>query len=161
MRKQRCRSASRFFVVTAKLISAFVFATEIVHFLFFLNPKFQASSLLLCLYSSVCVRPVRKPHCWFSHEAAQMLFDRLDKINVFYSKYQPHHEKTNILHMPKQRQSAKLISAFVFVTRIVHFFNFLNSKFPAPCHLLYLYSLVCVIPVQKPHCWFSHDAAQL
>ena len=33
--------------VTAKLISAFVFATRIVHFLFYLNPKFQASSLLL------------------------------------------------------------------------------------------------------------------
>ena len=35
------------FTVTAKLISAFVFATRIVQFLFFLNPKFQASSLLL------------------------------------------------------------------------------------------------------------------
>ena len=41
--------------------------------LFFLNPKFQASSLLLCLYSPVCVGPVRKPHCWFSHEAAQII----------------------------------------------------------------------------------------
>ena len=30
--------------VTAKLISAFVFATRIVQFLFYLNPKFQASS---------------------------------------------------------------------------------------------------------------------
>ena len=59
------------FAVTAKLISVFVFATRIVHFLFFLNPKFQASSLLLKLYRPVCVRPVRKPHCWFSHEAAQ------------------------------------------------------------------------------------------
>ena len=39
--------------------------------LFFLNPKFQASTLLLWLYSLVCVRPVRKPHCWFSHEVAQ------------------------------------------------------------------------------------------
>ena len=38
MRKQRRRSASR--------ISAFDFATRIVHFLFFVNPKFQASSLL-------------------------------------------------------------------------------------------------------------------
>ena len=38
------------------------------YFLYFLNPKFQASSLLLCLHSPVCVRPVRKPHCWFSHE---------------------------------------------------------------------------------------------
>ena len=27
----------------------------------------------LCLYRPVCVRPVWKPHCWFSHEAAQML----------------------------------------------------------------------------------------
>ena len=40
-----------------KLISAFVFATRIVQFLFFLNPKFQASSLLLRLYSPVCVGP--------------------------------------------------------------------------------------------------------
>ena len=35
------------FAVTAKLISAFVFATRTVQFLFFLNPKFQASSPLL------------------------------------------------------------------------------------------------------------------
>ena len=33
--------------VTAQLISAFVFAEQIVQSLFFLNPKFQASSLLL------------------------------------------------------------------------------------------------------------------
>ena len=33
------------FAVTAKLISAFVFASRIAHFLSFLNPKFQASSL--------------------------------------------------------------------------------------------------------------------
>ena len=51
---------------------AFVLATRIVHFLFFLNPKCQASSSFLCLYSPLCVRPVRKPHCWFSHEAARM-----------------------------------------------------------------------------------------
>ena len=24
----------------------------------------------LCLYRPVCVGPVGKPHCWFSHEAA-------------------------------------------------------------------------------------------
>ena len=30
--------------VTAKLISAFVFATRIVQFLYFLNPKFPAST---------------------------------------------------------------------------------------------------------------------
>ena len=38
----------------------------------FLNPKFQASSHLLCLYSSICVEPVWKPHCWFSQDAAPM-----------------------------------------------------------------------------------------
>ena len=43
------------FAVTAKLISAFVFATRIVQFLYFLNPKFPVSSHLLCLYSPVCV----------------------------------------------------------------------------------------------------------
>ena len=49
------------FAVTAKLISAFVFATWIVQSLYFLNPKFQASSHLLRLYSPVCVGPGRKP----------------------------------------------------------------------------------------------------
>ena len=61
------------FAVTAKLISAFVFATRIVQFLFYLNPKFQASSSFLLLCRPVCVRPVRKPHCWFSQEAAHMV----------------------------------------------------------------------------------------
>ena len=48
-----------------------VFATRIVQFLFNLNPEFQGSSSFLCLYRPVCVRPGRKPHCWFSHDAAQ------------------------------------------------------------------------------------------
>ena len=48
------------FAVTAKLISAFVFATQIVQSLFFLNPKFQVSSHLLWLYSPVCVGPGQK-----------------------------------------------------------------------------------------------------
>ena len=28
-------------------------------------------------------------------------------------------------------------------------------------HLLCLYSSICFGPVQKPHCWFCHDAAHL
>ena len=48
------------------MVSAFVFATRIVQSLFYLNTKFQASSLLLWLYRPVCVGPVRKPYCWFS-----------------------------------------------------------------------------------------------
>ena len=46
--------------ITAKLISAFVFATSIVHSLYFINPKFQASGNLLWLYSPICVGPSRK-----------------------------------------------------------------------------------------------------
>ena len=62
------------FADTAKLISAFVFATQIVQFLFFLNPKFQASSLLLTLYRPVCVRPGRKPRrLVFSHRGSYVV----------------------------------------------------------------------------------------
>ena len=43
MRKQKTQIS---FAVTAKLISAFVFATWKVQYLFFLNTKFQASSHL-------------------------------------------------------------------------------------------------------------------
>ena len=46
------------FAVTAKLISAYLFATWIAQFLYFLNPKFPTSCHLQCLYSSVCVGPV-------------------------------------------------------------------------------------------------------
>ena len=53
-------------------ISAYVFATQIVQFLFFLNPSFPASRQLLCLYSLVYVGPVRKQHCRFCHDAAQL-----------------------------------------------------------------------------------------
>ena len=73
------------FAVTAKLISAFVFATRKVQFLFFLNPKFQASSCLLCFYSLVCVRPVWKPHCLFSHKAAEMYTYLVLMNQQFYS----------------------------------------------------------------------------
>ena len=51
MRKQRSRSAS------AKLISAFVFATRIVQSLYFLNPKFQASNHLRCGSTRTCSEP--------------------------------------------------------------------------------------------------------
>ena len=70
------------YAVTAKLISAFVFATRIVQVLFYLHPKFQASIRLLLLYSLVCVGPGQNPNCWFSHAPR---------------------EKTGLWPMPKQR----------------------------------------------------------
>ena len=60
--------------VIVKLISAFVFARWIEQFCCLLNPKFSASSYLLCLYSSMFVEPVRKTHCWFSRDVAHCLF---------------------------------------------------------------------------------------
>ena len=59
---------------------AFVFAT-LVQSLYFLNPKFQASSHLLWLCSPVCVRPGRKPEHWFSHDAAHNFCFRVPSIN--------------------------------------------------------------------------------
>ena len=76
MRNQRRRS------VTAKLIiSAFVCATWIVQFLYFLNPKFAASSMFLWLNNLVCVGPGTKPHCWFSHKAAHLVSVETIKVN--------------------------------------------------------------------------------
>ena len=56
----------------SKLISAFVFATRIVQFLFYLNMKVQASSHLLSLCSLVCVGPGRNPEDRFSQNEAHM-----------------------------------------------------------------------------------------
>ena len=60
------------FTVTAKLISIFVFATGIVQSLFFLNPKFQASSHLQWLHS-FCQDWSETPEDWFSHVETQIL----------------------------------------------------------------------------------------
>ena len=54
------------------MISAFVFATWIVQSLYFLNPKFQASTHRLWLYRSVCARPSRKPRRPISQNEAHI-----------------------------------------------------------------------------------------
>ena len=46
--------------------------------------------------------------------------------------------------------TANLISAFVFATRIVQSLFYLNLKFQASSHLVWLYSPVCVGPGRKP-----------
>ena len=45
--------------------------------LYLLNPKFQASSHLLYLYSLDCVGPGRKSERWFSHDAAHICLSRV------------------------------------------------------------------------------------
>ena len=62
--------------------------------------------------------------------------------------YEPRLEKTNNLHMYKQRRrsgvTAQLIRAFVF-TQILQSIYFLNPKFPGSTRLLRLYSPVCLL----------------
>ena len=70
--------------------------------------------------------------------------------------FEPRHEKTCVLHMHKQRRrsaarlTAQQISTFVFAKEIVQPPFFLNMKFQASSHRLWLYSPVCVRPGQKP-----------
>ena len=72
------------FAVTAKLISAFVFATRIVQSLFFLNPKSQVSNNLLWLYSPVCVGPGRKPRRpVFSQRGSYFLVSTVQSFSLF------------------------------------------------------------------------------
>ena len=58
-----------------KLIRAFVFTSQIVPSLFYLNPKFQASSLLaMCDSTGLFVSDlVGSPNCWFSHAKAHFI----------------------------------------------------------------------------------------
>ena len=72
MRKQRCRSASQL-LVTAKLISAFVFATRIVQFLFFLNPNFKLLAIFCDCTGRFVSDFVGNHEDRFSHVAAQLI----------------------------------------------------------------------------------------
>ena len=129
------------FTVTAKLISAFVFATWLVHSLFFLNSKFQASNCLLWLYNLVCVAPGRKPRRPVLH-MPRLIWAATWENRIFaYAN-----TKTQISFAV----TAKLISAFVFATWIVQSLYFLNPKFQVPSHLKWLRSQVCVRPGRKP-----------
>ena len=112
MRKPTFHICKISFAVTEKLISAFVFAVwhqiKIITFSFYnmfrdsspllcfcyidstisllSNPNFSVSSHFLCLYSMVCVKPVWKPYCWISHDAAQIsivhLFEFLGMFTI-------------------------------------------------------------------------------
>ena len=63
-----------FSLITAKLIRAFVFATRIVQSLYLFNPKFQAASHLLRLYSRFVWDLVVNPEDRFSQNEAHMAY---------------------------------------------------------------------------------------
>ena len=48
------------------------FLLKILQLLFNINPKFQGKTSSETTLQ-VCVGPVRKPHCWFSHNTAQVI----------------------------------------------------------------------------------------
>ena len=70
--------------------------------------------------------------------------------------YEPRREKTGFFAFAKTKTqisfavTAKLISAFVFATRVVQSLHFINRESQASSHLLWLYSPVCVGPGQIP-----------
>ena len=68
------------FTVTAKLISAF-FATRLVQFLYFLNPKLPSSVLVKL---GICPTFLETTLFWFSHDAAQMV-NKNSVIRVYIS----------------------------------------------------------------------------
>ena len=87
--------------VTAKLISAFVFATLIVQSLYFLNLKFQASGHLLWPYSLVCIGLGRKPRRpVFSQGLIGML-----KLDITLYSSEQGHQSTHaiVVHIRNQR----------------------------------------------------------
>ena len=61
--------------LSAKLISAFVFATWIIQYLYILNIKFSISMHVMLLCSSVYVRPVRKLYCVLSHDMVHVAYN--------------------------------------------------------------------------------------
>ena len=60
------------FKVTVKLISTFVFTTQIVQFVFFLNPNFKNLACFCDCTGRSVSDMVRTPNCWFSHTKARL-----------------------------------------------------------------------------------------
>ena len=67
--------------VTAQLLSAFVSAIRIVQSIYYLNPKCQASSHLMCVYSLVLSDLVENPKVWFSHYEAHLFYGGFRYLN--------------------------------------------------------------------------------
>ena len=72
-------------------------------------------------------------------------------VHMYQEIYEPHNEKTGFLQTKTQISFAVTFGvAFVFATQIVQSLFFLNPKFQASSHFLWLYSPVCVGPGRKP-----------
>ena len=97
---------------------------------------------------------------WFERDFMTSISNdnQADIIEAFSStsRYEPRREKTGFFAYAKTKTqisfavTAKLISVFVFATRIVQSLYFLNPKFQVPSHLQWLSSPVCVGPGRNP-----------
>ena len=143
--------------LTAKLISAFVFAS---YSLYFLYPKFHASTThIICDRTARLVSElVGNPEDRFSRDAAHISRFPVTSASVIavldIKREDPLKRvmrKPFFLCMRKQRRrsAAQLTSAIVFGTWIVKSLYFINPKFQASRHLLCLRSSICVGPGRK------------
>ena len=107
--------------VTAQLISMFVFATYIVQSLYFINPKFQASSNLLWLYSLVCADNLGNPkNRLLSHDTAS---DDFSNFRGFENFEILHYPLTCISSARKSRYAS--VSGYLpWVLSISHLYKF-------------------------------------
>ena len=110
------------------------------------NTEHESSS-----FSSTTSQDILTNHLSIFHLNVQSMLPKIDLIRAESELYEPRREKTSFLHMQKQRRrSASQISAFVFATGIVQSLYYLNPKFQASSHLLWLHRPVCVGPGRKP-----------
>ena len=89
----------------------------------------------------VCQHQWKQSNQRHSKEEVNVPYHPLPPPNTHQSTTtnEPRHEKADFLHMRKRRRP-----------RIVQSLYFLNPRFQASSHLLWLYSLVCVGPGRKP-----------
>ena len=109
---------------------------------------------------------VVNPEDRFSHVAAQIKVSYLKSSGDINDNWAATWENRIFAYAKTKTQisfavTAKLISVFVFTTRIVHSLSFLNTKFQASRHFVRLRSLICVDLVGNPEDRFSDVAAQL
>ena len=105
-----------------KLISAFVFATRIVQFLFYLNLKFQDSSSLLRRYRSVCVGPVR-----ISHETTHLANSKTSPASIIFFLSFQLDSFTQFRHVGILLPYELKLSLDLFLQ--IFYFKFLDLKF--------------------------------
>ena len=141
MRKQRR------FTVTVKLISAFVFATQIVQSLHFLNLKVQASSHLVWLYSLVCVGPGRKPRRPVFSQRGSFVLSHLVRQDVLHDL---RHDNTCLPGFRLRLTQSRLYNYRIWQRGLRLYYLYSENKGTDQLH--------CISVLAYAKIMFSHDA---